>query len=72
MRENEVLTSISSRKSPFNSQFAIRNSQFRKDFGIFFTPDWVVDFIIGLISDDKTTQKRISILEPACGMGQFL
>ncbi|MDW8464621.1 MAG: TaqI-like C-terminal specificity domain-containing protein [Chloroherpetonaceae bacterium] len=72
MRENEVLTSISSRKSPFNSQFAIRNSQFRKDFGIFFTPDWVVDFMIGLISDDKITQKRLSILEPACGMGQFL
>lgn len=44
----------------------------RKDFGIFFTPDWVVDFMIGLIDDEKFRHKRVSVLEPACGMAQFL
>jgi adenine-specific DNA-methyltransferase len=43
----------------------------RKDFGIFFTPKWVVNFMIDLININ-TFKKDISILEPACGLAQFL
>jgi len=45
----------------------------KKDFGIFFTPDWTVDFMVKLIDETKVSNKKsISILEPACGMTQFL
>ncbi|WP_457599972.1 Eco57I restriction-modification methylase domain-containing protein [Hydrogenivirga sp.] len=43
----------------------------RKDWGIFFTPEWVVDFMLGLIDEDKL-RGSISILEPASGALQFL
>jgi adenine-specific DNA-methyltransferase len=45
----------------------------RRDFGIFFTPERIVDFMSGLA--DKSRWKDItsvSILEPACGLAQFL
>jgi len=45
----------------------------KKNFGIFFTPDWVVDFMVNLIDFSKFTNKKdINILEPACGLAQFL
>ena len=44
----------------------------RKDFGIFFTPDWVVDFMIGLIEDEGLEFDNLRILEPAAGGCQFL
>lgn len=46
----------------------------KKDFGIFFTPDRAVDFMIGLIDDEKILKqkKEFAVLEPACGMTQFL
>jgi adenine-specific DNA-methyltransferase len=45
----------------------------KKDYGIFFTPDWIVDFMVNLIDVDKYTAKNdIKILEPACGLAQFL
>jgi len=46
----------------------------RKDFGIFFTPDWVVDFMIELIPQEllSNSGRTIYILEPACGLAQFL
>jgi type I restriction-modification system DNA methylase subunit len=44
----------------------------RKDFGIFFTPDWVVDFIVELIPQELllNSERTIYILEPACGLAQ--
>jgi hypothetical protein len=40
----------------------------RKDFGIFFTPDWVVDFMVELIPQEllSNSERTIYILEPAC------
>lgn len=45
----------------------------KKDWGIFFTPQWVVDFMINLIDDEKLNKTtNIKLLEPACGICQFL
>ena len=41
----------------------------KKSYGMFFTPEWVVKFILEMI-DFK--QKRLKILDPAFGLGQFL
>ncbi|RUM59593.1 MAG: DNA methyltransferase [Persephonella sp.] len=44
----------------------------KKDFGIFFTPKWVVDFMVNLIDEKRLNSRDINILEPASGIGQFL
>ncbi|GAB4450695.1 MAG: TaqI-like C-terminal specificity domain-containing protein [Bacteroidia bacterium] len=45
----------------------------KKDFGIFFTPNWIVDLMVNLIDETKfSNKKNIAILEPACGLTQFL
>ena len=45
----------------------------RKDFGIFFTPERIVDFISGLVDKSRWEDaKSVHILEPACGLAQFL
>lgn len=45
----------------------------KKDYGIFFTPEWIVDFMVQLIDVDKLSSKEdVFILEPACGLAQFL
>ena len=44
----------------------------KKDWGIFFTPQWVVDFMVNLIDDGMMDLSNIKILEPACGICQFL
>ncbi|MCM8809564.1 MAG: N-6 DNA methylase [Candidatus Omnitrophica bacterium] len=45
----------------------------KKDYGMFFTPEWIVNFMVNLIDFSKLTDKKdISILEPACGLAQFL
>ncbi len=44
----------------------------KKDWGIFFTPQWVVNFMIDLIDEDTLDFTDLKILEPACGMCQFL
>ncbi len=47
--------------------------QVKKDLGIFFTPEWLVDFMVDLIEDERLGKASdIHILEPACGMCQFL
>ena len=43
----------------------------KKDWGIFFTPLWVVDFMVNLINENELPQTT-KILEPACGICQFL
>jgi len=42
----------------------------KKDYGIFFTPEWVVNLMVGLIN--KKIKNKALILEPACGIAQFL
>jgi len=44
----------------------------KKDWGIFFTPQWVVDFMVNLIDEKKLDIRSVRILEPACGICQFL
>ena len=44
----------------------------RKDFGMFATPQWVVDFMVSLINGRVLSLSKPSILEPACGECQFL
>jgi len=45
----------------------------KKDYGIFFTPERIVDFMVNLIDTSRYTDKReIAVLEPACGLTQFL
>jgi len=44
----------------------------KKDYGMFFTPEWVVDFMINLIDLSKLDKSNVAILEPACGLAQFL
>jgi adenine-specific DNA-methyltransferase len=45
----------------------------KKDYGLFFTPERIVDFMVDLIDTSKFSGKKgIAILEPACGLAQFL
>ena len=45
----------------------------KKDYGMFFTPERIVDFMVNLIDVTKYTDKKdITVLEPACGLAQFL
>jgi len=45
----------------------------KKDYGIFFTPERIVNFMVGLIDASRYTERKdIAILEPACGLAQFL
>jgi len=44
----------------------------KKDWGLFFTPQWVVDFMVNLIDEKDLDPSNIKILEPACGICQFL
>lgn len=45
----------------------------KKDYGMFFTPERIVDFMVNLIDVSQyTDRKNITILEPACGLAQFL
>ncbi len=44
----------------------------KKDWGIFFTPQWVINFMVSLIDEDGLSDTDLRILEPACGICQFL
>lgn len=45
----------------------------KRSWGIFFTPQWVVDFMVALLDNDQINKAHhIKLLEPACGICQFL
>ncbi|MCM8829409.1 MAG: N-6 DNA methylase [Candidatus Omnitrophica bacterium] len=44
----------------------------KKDYGIFFTPEWIIDFMVDLVDTGSIIDKEIYVLEPACGLAQFL
>lgn len=49
----------------------------RKEQGIYYTPTYIVDYIVKntvseLLKDKKIDVKKIKILDPACGSGSFL
>jgi len=57
-----------------HSEILVNNrvKNIKKEYGIFFTPEWVVDFMVSLINPQSKNTKNITILEPACGLAQFL
>lgn len=65
----EGITSTLIYQPDINNQF----QNVKKDYGIFFTPEQIVDFMVGQIDVSRFTDKKeINILEPACGLAQFL
>ena len=56
----------------------LTDEKIRKSFGIYYTPEYVVDYIVkntvGEILKDKKPEEvsKIRILDPACGSGSFL
>lgn len=65
----------SSNKASLNHHEVLVNNRVKnskKEYGIFFTPEWVVDFMVTLINQQVKNRKNIAILEPACGLAQFL
>ena len=56
----------------------LKNGQaHRKEQGIFYTPTFVVDYIVrntlgSLLRDKRVDVERIKVLDPACGSGSFL
>ncbi len=44
----------------------------KKDWGIFFTPQWIVDIMVNLVDEKRSNINNLKILEPACGICQFL
>jgi len=51
---------------------SVRVKGIRRNWGIFFTPLWVVDFMVNLIEEERLGSSDLKILEPACGICQFL
>jgi len=56
----------------------LKNGQaHRKEQGIFYTPTYIVDYIVSntlgnLLREKRIDTKRIKVLDPACGSGSFL
>lgn len=44
----------------------------KKDYGIFFTPQRIVDLMVSLVDIERLGGESLNILEPACGLAQFL
>ena len=67
MRE-EALMTLEDHQGIMNNNL----KEVKKDYGIFFTPERIVDFMVNLIEPARYVDKRdIAILEPACGLAQF-
>ncbi len=58
-------------KSP-TEHVSKRVERIKKDWGIFFTPSWVIDFMVSLIDERRLDMNSLKILEPACGTCRFL
>ena len=75
-RSDELLVNQDKTLMDFNLHQSIVNSDLRdikRDSGMFFTPEWIVDLMVNLIDDTNYVEKEcIKILEPACGLAQFL
>ena len=53
------------------------NKMHRKEYGIYYTPIYIVDYIVRstlgeLLKDKKVNVEKIRVLDPACGSGSFL
>lgn len=55
----------------FTVDKALKN--IKKDYGLFFTPQWIVDFMVKLVNFNELVNKKdLAMLVPACGLAQFL
>jgi len=53
------------------------NNAHRKEMGIYYTPTYIVDYIVRntlgeLLKNKKVNAEKIKVLDPACGSGSFL
>ena len=75
-RSDELLVKQEKTLMDHNLHQSIVNNDLRdikRDSGMFFTPEWIVDLMVNLIDDKNYDEKEgIKILEPACGLAQFL
>lgn len=62
-----------------NSEIKIESRQKRKEHGIYYTPRFIVDYIVKNSLGEKLKEvgnmaelKKIKVLDPACGSGSFL
>jgi len=62
-----------------NSEIKIESRQKRKEHGIYYTPKFIVDYIVKNTLGEKLKEinsindlKKIRVLDPACGSGSFL
>ena len=56
----------------YASEISDKLNHIKKNLGIFFTPQRTVDFMVNLIDEENLNSDSIKILEPACGICQFL
>lgn len=71
----QVITREETEASLADHQVVVNNhiKNVKKDYGIFFTPERIVDFMVSLIKPSTySNNKDVGILEPACGLAQFL
>lgn len=71
----QVMTREETETSLVDHQVVVNNhiKNVKKDYGIFFTPERIVDFMVSLIrTSSYSSDREIAILEPACGLAQFL
>ncbi len=64
------------KKTPKRAKLEAKKAH-RKEHGIYYTPTYVVDYIVKntlgeLLKDKKVDAENIKILDPACGSGSFL
>ncbi len=64
------------RKTPKRAKLKEKHSK-RKKHGIYYTPTYIVDYIVKntlgeLLKGKKTNPEEIKVLDPACGSGSFL
>jgi len=55
----------------------LSNNAHRKEMGIYYTPTYIVDYIVRntlgeLLKNKKANPEKIRVLDPACGSGSFL
>lgn len=73
------LSYIAQSKKIDKKEVKVKSRQKRKEQGIFYTPRYIVDFIVKNTLEERlkecqsiTELKKVKVLDPACGSGSFL
>jgi len=68
-KNKEISSNLSAHQEAVNHHI----QHLKRDYGIFFTPEKIVNFMVNLIDPNEyANQKSVVVLEPACGLAQFL